>query len=110
MGHLEHRDDVVDLVLPVGVVGDDPPHLRDAEGVLEAGLQGSALAEVDRMPYDDRAGELGLPRTVVRGPVVDAHHVRKRGSRPADDVTDDLALVVEGDHQPDVVVAHRVRA
>ena len=52
---LDHDLDVVDLVLAVGVEGDDVAHPRVAEGELEAGLQRGALTEVERVAHDGRA-------------------------------------------------------
>ena len=96
----------MDLVLAVRVVGHDVAHVGVAEGVVEAGLQGGALPEVDGVAHDGGAGELGgLGRAVLR-PVVDADDVGEDGAGLADDLGDDGGLVVERHHQPHVVVLH----
>ena len=103
---VDHDLDVVDLVLPVGVVGDDVAHRRVAEGELEAGLQGRALAEVDGVAHDGGPGLLGPVGRVVARAVVDAHDLREDGAGLAHDVGDDGGLVVERHHQPHVLVLH----
>jgi Luciferase-like monooxygenase len=51
------------------------------------------------------ANRFGLLRGGVRGAVVDADDVGERQQRAGDDARDDLGLVVDGDDDPDVVVA-----
>ncbi len=98
--------DVVGLVLPVGIKGDDPSHPGLRECVLEAGLESRPLAKVDGVRDEVRPG-LGCGRTAcIVAPVVDAHDVRQDATRLPYDVGDHTCLVVQGDDQPDVVV-HR---
>ena len=72
-----------DLVLAIGVEGDEVLRLRVLQRVLQPGLQGRTLAQIDRVPQHHRARTLGLVGRVVAGTVVDDDDVGegRRASR-----------------------------
>ena len=97
-----HPQHVVDLVLAVRVEGDEEPRTRLPPRVLDPGLDGGALPEVDRMPDQPRSGARDLRGGAVAAAVIDADDVRERLQRVADDGGDHRRLVVDRDHQPDI--------
>jgi hypothetical protein len=109
LGEVEHEHRVLDAVLPVGVERDDVSSARLRAHVVEAGLQGGTLAEIDRMPQHARSGRLGLGDRAVGAAVVDAHDVVEMLAELCDDAADDGFFVVQRDHDPGVArVAPRV--
>ena len=107
-GQLDHREDVLHLVLAVRVERHEVAGTGLLPGVLDPGLQRGSLPEVHGVPEHRGPRRARLLGGRVRAPVVDAHDVPERPAGVAHDVADDARLVVERDHEPDVVVAARV--
>ena len=101
---VDHPDHVLDPVLTVGVERGEHRRAGPAAGVLDAGLDGRALAEVDRMAHDVRARAQRDVAGVVAAAVIDTDHVVENGANVGDDVADDAGLVEGGDDDPNVVV------
>ncbi len=96
--HVDHAHRVGDVVLAVRVEGHKIFHLWLRQPVAQAGLEGAALTEVDRVPHDDgprgpsgRGGPVGAS-------VVNHHHEREARKEFGDHTGDDRGLVVGRDH------------
>ena len=96
------RHHVLDPVLAVRVEGDEAFGARLAQRVAQAGLEGGALAEVDRVPDQVRAGSGDLVRRAVGAAVVDADDVREGTQCLFHDARDHGGLVVHRDDEPHV--------
>ena len=84
------------------------------EGRIEAGLEGSALAQVERVSRGVGPRGAGDGSGVVTRGIVDDEDTRKKGADSRDDAPDDGRLVERWDHHPRVgadlhlnSVAHR---
>ena len=76
-GQLDHGGGVVDVVLAVGVEGDDVVHVETGQRVPDAGLERRTLAQVGGVADDIAPAAAGQGRAVVAAAVVDADHVRE---------------------------------
>ena len=109
LGEVEHEHRVFDAVLAVGIERDDVAGVGLRLDVVESGLQGGTLAEIDRMSQHACAGGLGRGDRAVGAAVVDAHDVVEVLAELCDDAADDGFFVVQRDHDPGVArVAPRV--
>ena len=102
---LDHRENVLDLVLAVRVEGDEVLRAWLGASVFNAGLDGRALPEIHRMLDEMRAGGVDRGRGIIGRAIVDGHDVGEGLSRAAEHVLDDRALVEAGHHEPHVAVA-----
>src|SRR6266540_3133768 len=103
-GEVQHAHDIVHLVLPVGVEGDQVLDTVAGQRVPQPGLQRRALAQVDRVPDQVGTGAEDAYRGVIDAAVIDAHHVGEGLLHVGDHVGDHRRLVVDRDHDPHVVV------
>ena len=99
---VDHRDEVLDAVLTVGVEGGEDLSAGLAAGVLDAGLDGRTLAQVHRVAHQMRPGPQRDVAGVVAAAVVHAHDVGENRAQIGDDVADDAGFVEGWDDDPDV--------
>ena len=102
---VDHADDVLDAVLAVRVERDEHRGAGPVAGVLDAGLDGGALTEVDGVAHQVCAGGQGSLAGVVAASVVDAHDVVEDGADVDYHLGDHARFVEGGDDEPNVVVA-----
>jgi hypothetical protein len=99
---VDHCDDVLDAMLPVGVEGGEDLRAGLTAGVLDAGLDGRALAQVHRVTDQMRPGPQGEVASAVRAAVVHTHHVGEHRPQSGDHVADDTGLIEGWDDDPGV--------
>ena len=93
-------------VLAVGIEGyDDVGALP--QRTLDAGLQRSALPQIDGMLQHRGAGIRGCVAGVVTGAVVDDNDTVAGANYAGDNVGDHLRLVIGGDHHKNARHGHR---
>lgn len=110
---INHRRGVGGIVLAIGIKSH---HVAGpaGEGRIEAGLQGSALPQVQRVDRRVGAGAASESGGVVTGGIVHDEDSGKKSAHARDDAPDDGRLIKRGDDDPRVgallhfsSVAHR---
>jgi hypothetical protein len=99
---VDHRDEVFDAVLTVGVKGGEDLRAGLPTGVLDAGLDGGTLAQVHRVAHQMCPGPPGDVAGAVVAAVIHAHDVAEDRAQIGDDVADDTGFVEGWDDDPDV--------
>ncbi len=101
---MHHGGQVLDAVLAVGVERGEDLGSRLLTGVFDPGLDGRALAQIDRMSHHVSPGPQGDIAGAVGTAVVHAHHMAEGRPQLRDHLADDGGFVEGGNDDPDVGV------